>query len=324
MRRRRIVFSFLLLQLSSQHGQAFTCFPRSCDPRTDNKCLCPQELHSTARWRPRHIPPVRTRISGSSFDRERVDDRENDQSSTDLKKRLSKVKNADALQLEKLPSEEEEYKAKLADAEKAIAEAEAARKKLLTKKGGVNTPLSNTVPPFGCQSTITRTDAGSLVIDIPSSGLRTDSMFAGFFSLAWFSAIIPATVSGGLAMSLFMLPFWASGGMVAKLAFYDPFLGGELTIGQYAWSLKGTWLGLKRKEKEGATDDLRGAVAEVAMWVNGVPQAELRLYGSKGMVSLGLGLPMDELEFLASQINQYLYEIRKEDNGKDALYEGVL
>jgi len=112
--------------------------------------------------------------------------------------------------------------------------------------------------------------------------------------------------------------------MVAKLAFYDPFLGGELTIGQYAWSLKGTWLGLKRKEKDGSTDDLRGAVAEVAVWVNGVPQAELRLYGSKGMVSLGLGLPMDELEFLASQINQYLYEIRKEDNGKDALYEGVL
>ena len=127
------------------------------------------------------------------------------------------------------------------------------------------------------------------------------------------------------ALSLFMLPFWASGGLVAKLAFYDPFLGGQLTIGQYAWSLKGTWLGLKKKEKDGATDDLRGAVAEVAAFVNGVPQAELRLYGSKGMVSLGLGLPLDELEYLAGEINQYLLSIRKGGGSdKDMLYEGEL
>lgn len=126
-------------------------------------------------------------------------------------------------------------------------------------------------------------------------------------------------------MSLFMLPFWASGGLVAKLAFYDPFLGGQLTIGQYAWSLKGTWLGLKKKEKDGATDDLRGAVAEVAAYVNGVPQAELRLYGSKGMVSLGLGLPLNELEYLAGEINQYLLGIRKGGGSdKDMLYEGEL
>ena len=126
-------------------------------------------------------------------------------------------------------------------------------------------------------------------------------------------------------MSLFMLPFWASGGLVAKLAFYDPFLGGQLTIGQYAWSLKGTWLGLKKKEKDGATDDLRGAVAEIAAYVNGVAQAELRLYGSQGMVSLGLGLGLDELEYLAGEINQYLLDIRKKNGGgKDMLYEGEL
>ena len=244
---------------------------------------------------------------------------------------MAEVKDSsDALQLEKLPTEEEEYKIKLAEAEKAIAEAEVARKKLLEKKRSMETELDTTekvsaIAPFGCQSTITRTDAGSLIITVPSSGLRSDSIMAGVFSLVWFSAILPVTFAGGLASTLFLLPFWLSGGMIAKLAFYDPFLGGQLTIGQYAWSLKGTWLGLKKKERDGATDDLRGAMAEVAMYVNGVPQGELRLYGSKGMVSLGLGLPMKELEYLSGEINQYLLDIRQSvDNGKDDLYEGVL
>ena len=190
---------------------------------------------------------------------------------------MAKVKDSsDALQLEKLPSEEEEYKIKLAEAEKAIAEAEVARKKLLAKMKSTGTELgaaenASSIAPFGCQSTITRTDAGSLIITVPSSGLRSDSIMAGVFSLVWFSAILPATFAGGLPSALFLLLFWASGGMIVKLAFYDPFLGGQLTIGQYAWSLKGTWLGLKKKERDGATDDLRGAMAEVTMYVNGVP-----------------------------------------------------
>ena len=324
----KATISSLLLLLSSHQSQGFTCVPRNCNPRTDNNCVClsPQQPHpsSTARWSPRQrLGPAQ------SFGKDK-NGAEEDISSAELKKRLAKVKDSDdSLHLERLPTEEQEYKAKLAEAEKAIAEAEAARQKLLAKNDnndkGADLEHKVSIPPFGCQSTITRTDAGSLIIDIPSSGMRTDSMFAGFFSLAWFSAIIPATLSGGLAMSLFMLPFWASGGLVAKLAFYDPFLGGQLTIGQYAWSLKGTWLGLKKKEKDGATEDLRGAVAEIAAFVNGVPQAELRLYGSKGMVSLGLGLPLDELEYLAGEINQYLLSIRKGGGSdKDMLYEGEL
>ena len=367
MKTAKVTISSLLLVLSSHQSQGFTCVPRDCNPRTDNNCVClsPQQQHhhpsSTARWSPRQrLGPVQARISGLSFDKDNngadevvssaepkkritgssFDDDKNGAdevilSSAELKKRLANVKESDdSLQLETIPTEEQEYKAKLAEAEKAIAEAEAARQKLLAKNDnndkGADLDFADkankvSIPPFGCQSTITRTDAGSLIIDIPSSGMRSDSMFAGFFSLAWFSAIIPATLSGGLAMSLFMLPFWASGGLVAKLAFYDPFLGGQLTIGQYAWSLKGTWLGLKKKEKDGATDDLRGAVAAVAAYVNGVPQAELRLYGSKGMVSLGLGLPLDELEYLAREINQYLLGIRKGGGSdKDMLYEGQL
>ena len=324
-----LALSLLLLILSSHQSHAFTCVPRNCNRRTDNNCVCllpQQHPPSTARWSPKQR--LQARISGSSFDNDKSGTDE-DISSTDLKKRLAKVKDSeDSLRLEKLPTEEQEYKAKLAEAEKAIAEAEAARQKLLAKKDnneGADLDFKISTPPFGCQSSITRTDAGSLIIDIPSSGLRSDSMFAGFFALAWFSAIIPATLSGGLAMSLFMLPFWASGGLVAKLAFYDPFLGGQLTIGQYAWSLKGTWLGLKKKEKDGATDDLRGAVAEIAAYVNGVAQAELRLYGSQGMVSLGLGLGLDELEYLAGEINQYLLDIRKKNGSdKDMLYEGEL
>ena len=125
-----LALSLLLLILSSEQSHAFTCVPRNCNRRTDNNCVCllPQHPPSTARWSPKQR--LQARISGSSFDNDKSGTDE-DISSTDLKKRLAKVKDSeDSLQLEKLPTEEQEYKAKLAEAEKAIAEAEAARQKL--------------------------------------------------------------------------------------------------------------------------------------------------------------------------------------------------
>jgi len=289
----------------------------------------------------RQQPKCNARISGpSSFEdnsstRKDNDDNENeddkDSISKKIESRLSTLLESDERDRELTLAEEKEYKVKLAEAERAIAEAEVARKKLLLAKngGGLSgvgesaSSIQASLAPASLRSDISRTDAGTLVINVPPVGLKAESILPGVFSLVWFSAIIPATFAGGIGSALFLLPFWASGGLVAKLAFYDPFLGGELSIGRYAWSLKGTYAGIKKKEKDGATQELRGAAAEVALYVNEVPRGELRLYGERGMLSLGLGLPFNELEYLAGEINQHLSDL-KETSDEDPLYEGVL
>ena len=86
--------------------------------------------------------------------------------------------------------------------------------------------------PLASRARITRSDAGSLVVDVPQTGFRTDSLFSGAFSLAWFSAVAPATFTRG-APILFMLPFWVAGSIVAKTAVLDPFVSSTLTIGRY-------------------------------------------------------------------------------------------
>lgn len=322
-------------------ADAFT-IPPPCDPHVDPNCLSPvppgggDEKHVPAAFAPSsnhhasRSTSVSARISGPppSLDPTSNDDDDAVSTSKSLQTRLSTMVQSDR---EQTSAEEEEYKTKLAEAERAIAEAEAARKKLLLAKnnGGSSTgdittsTMQSALAPASCRSTISRTDAGTLVINVPPIGLKAESILPGVFSLVWFSAIIPATFAGGIGSALFLLPFWASGGLVAKLAFYDPFLGGELSIGQYAWSLRGTYAGIKKKERDGATEELRGAAAEVALYVNEVPKGELRLYGEKGMISLGLGLGFDELEYLAGEINQHLSDL-KEMKDADPLYEGVL
>mmetsp|Transcript_1059 Transcript_1059/g.1516 ORF Transcript_1059/g.1516 Transcript_1059/m.1516 type:complete len:277 (-) Transcript_1059:740-1570(-) len=203
-------------------------------------------------------------------------------------------------------SAEEEYRQKLAEAERAIAEAEKARIGLQQSRG----------PPFGAISRIEYTDAGTLVITTPPSGMKSDSVFAGAFSLAWFSTIIPATFAGP---GLFMVPFWLAGGIVAKQAVVDPFVASELSIGKFAWSLGKRYAGKGLKKKEGSTNELRGAKVEVAVIVNGVPQAELRLYGEKGVSGFGLGLGGDELEYLAGEINSQLQKLKLESLDDDVV-----
>ena len=132
----------------------------------------------------------------------------------------------------------------------------------------------------------------------------------GAFSAAWFSAIVPATLSGGAPL-LFMVPFWLAGGLVVKQTVIDPALATEVSIGRYAWSCKAVGPGgVVIKEREGATDDLRGATAEIAAYVNGVPQCALRLLvDGAEPVSLGASLAPDELDAIADQINAFLDDV---------------
>ena len=170
------------------------------------------------------------------------------------------------------------------------------------------------------RSTIEYTDAGTMNVQIPSPGTSANSLVAGAFSAAWFSAIVPATFATGGAGLLFMLPFWAAGGLVAKQAVVDPYLSFQLSVGEYAWSLERTYLEQKsvltKQVAEGPTQQLQGATVECSIIVNDVPQYEIRLYskrvssGQAEPVSIGLGLPMEELEYLADEINKHIETIK--------------
>jgi hypothetical protein len=202
-------------------------------------------------------------------------------------------------------NDEIDYQMKLKEAGRAIAAAEEARSKLLSKK-----KIARPFPPPNSLAKLEFSDAGTLKISIPPRGLGTDSLFTGAFSLAWFSAIIPATLASGGASLLFMLPFWVAGGLVAKQATYDPFVSGTLSVGEFAWSVQNQYAGRRINEKEGPTEQLRGATAEVVAVVNGVSQAEIKLYTDNGVSAFGLGLSIEELEYLSGEINNHLSDIR--------------
>ena len=177
---------------------------------------------------------------------------------------------------------------------------------------------------FTTRSQISRSDAGTLVIEITPQGITSGTLFNGAFSVAWFSAVVPATLtalSGGLlGMALFMVPFWAAGGMIAKQAIVDPFISYQLTVGEYAWSIESKYGGgaNKRaptiKKQDGSTQDLQGAKVEISVVVNDVPQYHLCLYSNKkGVTHLGLGLPPEELEKVAMEINEYLDKLKSSE-----------
>lgn len=167
-------------------------------------------------------------------------------------------------------------------------------------------------------SRISYTDANTLQIELPPSGVDSNVFFSGAFSALWFSAVGPATIgmlsTGGIAPALFMVPFWLAGGMVAKMAVVDPFVSSKLTIGDYLWTLEKNYFrrmgNLTSKKQDGPTETLRGASVDVGMVVNNVPRYELRLFfDGNTIISFGNGLSFDELEYLAGIINEHRTKI---------------
>lgn len=166
-------------------------------------------------------------------------------------------------------------------------------------------------------SRITYTDANTLQIELPSSGVDSNVFFSGAFSAMWFSAIAPATLgmlSGGVLPALFMAPFWLAGGVIAKTAIVDPFVSSKLTIGDFLWTIEKTYyrrIGKLTTTKEGSTDSMKGSSVEVGLVVNNVPRYELRLFFDGETLSFGSGLSYDELECLSKTINEHCAEIAK-------------
>ena len=170
-------------------------------------------------------------------------------------------------------------------------------------------PPTRVKKPRGARTKVDTSDAGTLLVEVPAARLGASTLMGGAFSAAWFSAIVPATASviaGGAALTggLFMVPFWLAGGAVAKQTILDPAKATSLSIGEYAWELKQTLPGgVAISQESGPSEELSGANVEVAVYTNGVPTYQLRLGAGGRLWTLGDGLPAEELEWIAEEIN---------------------
>lgn len=173
-------------------------------------------------------------------------------------------------------------------------------------------------PPINSRARLSTTDAGTLIIDLPATGMDSSAVSSGIFGAIWFSSILPVTFAGGIATAAFMLPFWLAGGFVAKTAIVDPFTSSQLSLGKYAWSLSTSYGPKGIRQVEGSTQDLRGAsVQDLSLEVNGKPFYEIKLYGDKGTTGFGNGLEPEELEYLAHVINKHLQEVKRDDDTRE-------
>ena len=148
-------------------------------------------------------------------------------------------------------------------------------------------------------------------MSVPAAGLLSGgALMGGAFSAAWFSVVVPATFASGGASALFMLPFWLAGGLVVKQTVLDPARATSLSIGDFAWSLGQSVAGQSVSSADGPTEELECAAVEVSAYVNGVPTHVLRLVanGATGpaVYSVGEGLSVAELEWIADEVNAHL------------------
>jgi len=152
-------------------------------------------------------------------------------------------------------------------------------------------------------------DAGTLLVSVPPRPFGVDTVFTGAFSVAWFSAIGTATlrsIGAGIAPLLFTVPFWAAGALVVKTGVIDSATEASISVGRFAWEYRTVLAGFTVRELTGSTEELRGASAEIAMYVNGVPVPELRLYTADGEVGLALAVSPEECDSIAAEINAAL------------------
>lgn len=193
------------------------------------------------------------------------------------------------------------YAQALAEAQLAAAKLEQAKQRLATERPPTR--------PRGARTTVSRSDAGTLLVSVPAAGLGGGTLMGGAFSVAWFSAIVPSTASmlaTGGASALFMLPFWLAGGAVAKQTIVDPAKATALSIGEIGWELSQTAVGVRLSSADGPSEELDYADVDVAAYVNGIPTYVLRLVAGVNVYNVGTGLAEAELEWIATEINNHL------------------
>ena len=142
----------------------------------------------------------------------------------------------------------------------------------------------------------------------------------GAFSVAWFTAITPATFAARtIGTALFMTPFWLAGGMVAKSGIVDPLIKQKLTLGKYSFSItKEIANQVTIQKMERPTSKITGAAVKIESVINDIPRYTIQLFvqDEDSPYSFGLWNGVDELddaEALLEIINQQLERIRTEE-----------
>ena len=164
--------------------------------------------------------------------------------------------------------------------------------------------------PKGSRVVASRTDAGTLVVQIPAKGVTDISPV--LFAIAWFGVVGMWTAEVVVAspiMALFSTPFWLAGGQL--LTKVVDFTETRLTIGEYAWELEYRHLnGLFRSSKSGSTSDLDYAdISHDAYIQDDRPITSVRLTEGANVHHIaGLG-PVEE-NWLTNLINDSLNDLK--------------
>ncbi|CAD7697189.1 unnamed protein product [Ostreobium quekettii] len=180
--------------------------------------------------------------------------------------------------------------------------------------------------PAGSKAVVKKRGA-NLVVEIPPAGITGDTVMTGSFALIWnlfvFSFTASALAAGGLLPVLFMIPFWAAGAQIAKVAVGSSFTRERLVIGRRRFSLSRQFALFKDGQAsfddgedgqrgavvvEGLSRDLREARIVTTMEVNGVPQTAISLSEGVRKHVFGEGLDTFEQEWLVRQINDAIDE----------------
>ncbi|KAG8463806.1 hypothetical protein KFE25_004079 [Diacronema lutheri] len=169
--------------------------------------------------------------------------------------------------------------------------------------------------PIGSRATLSWTDAGTLLVDIPAEiAVSDNSSSVAIESVA--SAAVLAVVGRFTAAALgtasvgavaFTVPFWIVGVELARDRVVVPLLRQSVSIGAHAyfvrWQLPGGWT---VRERSGATADLQGV--ELLRVPREDHTAECLALFARGNQRwlLGCGLGADELRFLCEQLNAHI------------------
>jgi hypothetical protein len=169
--------------------------------------------------------------------------------------------------------------------------------------------------PVGSRARLTRTDAGTLLVEIPTLRSLADSrlstvLFGGSFTTLWVGMIgrftLSALASASAGAALFSIPFWVAGAVVAKTTILDPCVGHALSIGEYAFSATtllpgGRTLG----ETSGPTAELTGVRLDTSAEDGSARALVLCVRGGEEW-AFGQGLSTAELRYLEVEINEHI------------------
>lgn len=192
------------------------------------------------------------------------------------------------------------------------------------QKGG-DPPVKVTSKPAGSKIKVKKT-SGRLEIDIPPSGIGGVDPYTGVFAIAWNAFVafwtVGALAGGGIFFALFSLPFWFAGATIAKQAIGRSLIRERLIITRSIWKLEtklallngssksADWDNGAAREKSGRSRDLVNANLQVTAYVNNVPQTQLVLKEGVTNNVFGEGLDPLEQQWLVSEINSFIKEIK--------------